>query len=161
MPGTVRASADVKGVHDVGRISRRRKPLASAYDEAMRILVVEDQDAIRRMLEALVSARGHQVIAATNGAKAVELFLATPPDLILLDLHLPGLFDGLDVCRKARAFSGTKDVPIIIISARDDQESRKRANEAGATAYYGKPFSPTTLLKQIEKISQGAKLTAT
>ena len=125
----------------------------------MRILVVEDQDAIRRMLEALVSARGHEVIAVTNGAKAIEVVLTAAPNLVLLDLHLPGLFDGYEVCRRIRAHAGTQDVPIIIISARDDAESRQKANLAGATAYYGKPFSPTTLLKHIEKLSPPSKTT--
>ena len=118
----------------------------------MRILVVEDQDAIRRMIEALLTARGHQVIAAGNGAKAIELVLADSPDLVLLDLHLPGLIDGFEVCRRIRSFERTRSVPVFIISARDDDESRRQAAEAGATLYYGKPFSPTALLKQIEKL---------
>jgi CheY-like chemotaxis protein len=122
----------------------------------MRILVVEDHDAIRRMIEALVSARGHNVVSASNGAKAIEVVLSSIPDLVLLDLHLPGLFDGFEVCRRIRAHPETKDIPVVVISARDDEESRRKAREAGATAYYGKPFSPTALLKQIEKLQQAA-----
>jgi DNA-binding response OmpR family regulator len=120
----------------------------------MRILVVEDQDTIRRMLEVLVSASGHEVFAAANGAKAIEVVLATTPDMVLLDLHLPGHFDGFEVCRRIRAHSATQCIPIIVISARDDAQSRTNAHNAGATAFFGKPFSPTTLLKQIEKLQQ-------
>ena len=117
----------------------------------MHILVVEDQDSIRSMIEALVSARGHKVVAVSSGAKALEVAISSPPDIVLLDLHLPGQFDGFAVCSKLRASPATKDVPVVIISARDDAPSRARATEVGANAYYGKPFSPMALLKEIER----------
>jgi DNA-binding response OmpR family regulator len=123
----------------------------------MKILVVEDQDSIRRMIEALVSTRGHKVIAVASGAKAVEMAIQSTPDLVLLDLHLPGQYDGFDVCKALRATPATKDVPVVIISARDDAPTRAEAAKIGATAYYGKPFSPTALLKDIEKIARAAK----
>ena|SRR5689334_1851997 len=123
----------------------------------MQILVVEDQDSIRSLIEALVSARGHKVVAVANGAKALDLAFQTPPDIVLLDLHLPGQFDGFDVCEKLRASPATKQTPIVIISARDDAAARTRATEAGATAFYGKPFSPTALLKEIERLGRAAK----
>ncbi len=124
----------------------------------MQILVVEDQDSIRRMIEALVSARGHKVVAVANGAKAVEMAMASTPDVVLLDLHLPGQYDGFDVCKKLRATPSTKDVPVVIISAKDDAPTRAEAVKIGATAYYGKPFSPTALLKEIEKIGRAPKV---
>jgi DNA-binding response OmpR family regulator len=120
----------------------------------MQILVVEDHDSIRRMIEALVSARGHKVVAVGSGAKAVELAIQSTPDVVLLDLHLPGQYDGFDVCKKLRATETTKDVPVVIISARDDAPTRAEAERIGATAYYGKPFSPTALLKEIEKVGR-------
>ncbi|HMJ11190.1 MAG TPA: response regulator [Polyangiaceae bacterium] len=119
---------------------------------SMRILVVEDQDSIRRMIEALVQARGYQVTAVASGAKAIDLASTDPPDLVLLDLMLPGQFDGFEVCRRLRADPGTSKVPVVIISALDDAESRSRASDAGATAYYTKPFSPIALLKEIERL---------
>jgi putative two-component system response regulator len=123
----------------------------------MQILVVEDQDSIRSLIEALVSARGHKVVAVASGAKALEIAFQSPPDVVLLDLHLPGQYDGFAVCEKLRAGDGTKNIPIVIISARDDAAARARATEAGATAFYGKPFSPTALLKEIERIGRAAK----
>jgi DNA-binding response OmpR family regulator len=120
----------------------------------MQILVVEDQDSIRRMIEALVSARGHNVVAVASGAKAVEMAMASTPDVVLLDLHLPGQYDGFDVCKKLRATPSTQNVPVVIISAKDDAPTRAEAQKIGATAYYGKPFSPTALLKEIEKIGR-------
>jgi DNA-binding response OmpR family regulator len=118
----------------------------------MRILIVEDADSIRHMIEALLTARGHAVVAVSNGVRGVDSALAAPPDAILLDLHLPGALDGFGVCRKIREQSTTRDVPIVIISAMTDEASKRRAVEAGATAYYTKPFSPTALLKEIESI---------
>jgi DNA-binding response OmpR family regulator len=125
----------------------------------MHILVVEDHDSIRRMIEALVSARGHKVVAVGSGAKAVEMAMQSTPDVVLLDLHLPGQYDGFDVCRKLRATPSTKDVPVVIISARDDAPTRAEAEKIGATAYYGKPFSPTALLKEIERVGRAGRRT--
>ncbi len=116
----------------------------------MRILVVEDQDSIRRMIEALVSARGHVVSAAPTGPKGLEAAIAAPPDVALLDVNLPGGMDGIEVCRRLRAAPETAEIPVLMISAMDDAETRERAKEAGATAYYTKPFSPMALLREID-----------
>jgi DNA-binding response OmpR family regulator len=120
----------------------------------MKILIVEDSDAIRRMIEALVTARGFEVQAVPTGAKGLDLAFAEPPDVVLLDLNLPGSYDGLEVCRRLRANPMTKSVPVVIITAMADGESKRRAVEAGATAYYTKPFSPTALLKEIDSFKR-------
>ncbi len=114
----------------------------------MRILVIEDSDAIRRMIETLVSARGHAVEGVPTGVKGIDAAIARTPDAILLDLMLPGGYDGFDVCRRLREAQATRAVPIIVISAMDDETA------AGATAYYTKPFSPTALLKELETVSR-------
>ncbi|MGH7295418.1 MAG: response regulator [Polyangiaceae bacterium] len=126
----------------------------------MRILVVEDSDSVRQMIETLVAARGHEVVAVPTGAKGIDSAMANPPDAILLDLHLAGSFDGFEVCRRLRSQEATRAVPIIVISALSDEASKQRALDAGATAYYTKPFSPTALLKELETIParESAKL---
>jgi DNA-binding response OmpR family regulator len=118
----------------------------------MRILVVEDSDSIRHMIEALVSARGHEVVAVPTGAKGIDSALTRRPDAILLDLHLPGSFDGFAVCKKLRDEETTRGIPIIVISALTDAASQQRAIEMGATAYYTKPFSPTALIRELESL---------
>jgi DNA-binding response OmpR family regulator len=123
----------------------------------MQILVVEDQDSIRSLIEALVSARGHKVVAVASGAKALEVAFTSPPHMVLLDLNLPGQYDGFAVCAKLRANDATKAIPVVIISARDDATARAKATEVGATAFYGKPFSPTALLKEIERLGRATK----
>jgi DNA-binding response OmpR family regulator len=121
----------------------------------MRVLVVEDQDSIRRMIEALMSARGHTVTAVSSGVKAVDVAITDPPDIVLLDLMLPGQYDGIEVCKRLR--NDVKlQIPIVIISALTDDDSRARATAAGATAYYTKPFSPIALLKELDRLSSGS-----
>jgi CheY-like chemotaxis protein len=115
----------------------------------MRILIVEDSDAIRRMIEALVTARGFEVTAVASGAKGLEAAALQVPDVVLLDLNLPGPYDGVEVCKRLRAQPTTATTPIVFITAMADAESRQRAVDAGCTAYYTKPFSPTALLKEI------------
>jgi two-component system cell cycle response regulator len=118
----------------------------------MRILIVEDQDSIRRMIEALVQARGHSVTAVASGTKALDVASTDPPDLVLLDLMLPGQYDGFDVCRRLRVEPATQTLPVIIITAMDDDGTRQKATEAGANAFFTKPFSPIALLKEIERL---------
>ncbi len=118
----------------------------------MRILIIEDSDSISRMIEALVSGRGHVVTAVPSGSKGLELAFANVPDVVLLDLNLPGSYDGYEVCRRLRAEPLTKSIPVLIISALDDEESKRMASEAGANGYYTKPFSPMALLKEIESV---------
>lgn len=120
----------------------------------MRILVCEDQDSIRRMIEALVQARGYEVTAVASGTKAIDVACTNPPDIVLLDLMLPGQYDGFEVCKRLRSEPGTKEVPVVIISALDDDESRAKAAQAGANAYYTKPFSPIALLKEIDRLKE-------
>ncbi|WP_437309404.1 response regulator [Sorangium sp. So ce388] len=115
----------------------------------MRILLCEDQDAIRRMIEALVGASGHEVVGVGTGPEAVERALTEPFDVLLLDLMLPGSMDGFEVCARLRADPGTSSLPIVVISALDDPEARARAERLGATAYYAKPFRPLELLELI------------
>jgi CheY-like chemotaxis protein len=121
----------------------------------MRILVVEDQDSIRRMIEALVGARGHKVTAVGTGTKAIDVASTDPPDMVLLDLMIPG-HDGFEVCRRLRCDPATRHIPVLVISALDNAESRAKAAEAGATAYYTKPFSPIALLKEIDRLKAEA-----
>lgn len=121
----------------------------------MRILVLEDEDSIRRMISALVQARGFEVVGVSNGVKAVDEALTKAPDVAILDLMVPGAFDGFEVCRRLRQNGGTSKIPIIIISALDDEGSRKKALEAGATTYFVKPFSAIALLKELEAVKAG------
>lgn len=105
------------------------------------------------MIRALVQARGYEVTAVDSGARALEEATAAPPDVVLLDLMMPGDFDGLDVCRRLRLDPSTRQLPILIITAATDSTSRDEAMRAGATGFFTKPFSPFALLNELERLA--------
>jgi DNA-binding response OmpR family regulator len=124
----------------------------------MRILIIEDSDSIRRMLEALVSARADSIAGVSNGTDGLDQAFSTSPDVVLLDLNLPGIYNGLEVCARLRADPKTKRVPIFIISAKDDPPTVARAMQSGATRFFPKPFSPREILKAIDEIRRAPTL---
>jgi CheY-like chemotaxis protein len=112
---------------------------------AARVLVVDDQPSMRRVLELSLAAHGYEVDSAATGAAALERAGQRPPDLIVLDLGLPDL-DGLQVIAEVRAFSA---VPIVVISARDAEAAEARARAAGADDYLTKPFEIGQLVSRV------------
>ena len=110
-----------------------------------RILVVDDEPQIRRMLRTTLAARGYEVALAEDGEAALDLAASWRPDVILLDLGLPKL-DGMEVCRQVREWS---QVPIIVLTVRDAEEHKVRALDAGADDYLTKPFGTDELLARI------------
>lgn len=118
----------------------------------MRVLVVEDSDSIRHMIEALVSARGYAVNSVASGARALEEAFAWQPDVVLLDIDLAGTYDGIEVCTKLHAAPETRDLPVIVITASTDEEVKRRALDAGVSAFYEKPFSPLSVLELLESL---------
>jgi DNA-binding response OmpR family regulator len=104
------------------------------------ILLVEDEMTLRDTLAYRLRSEGYQVITAADGPSAIEAARKTHPDLLLLDLMLPGL-DGLEVCKQIRARSETHSTPIIMITARTDESDKILGLELGADDYVTKPFS--------------------
>ncbi len=115
---------------------------------APRILVVDDEPAIRRTLRANLVARGYDVTAVETGEEALASALARAYDLVILDLMLPGL-SGLDVCRDLRAQSA---VPILVLSARGEERAKVRALDLGADDYLTKPFGMDELLARVRAL---------
>lgn len=109
------------------------------------ILLVEDDPSIRKLVQVNLEKRGYTVSEAEDSHRAIALFQETSVDLVLLDLLLPGL-SGVDVCAWIRARS---NVPIIILSARQEEELKIAALDAGADDYVTKPFSPEELLARV------------
>ena len=120
----------------------------------MRVLIVEDSDSICKMIEALLTTRGHEVKSVASGARGLEEAFAWHPSAVLLDVNLPGSYDGIEVCTKLQADAQTKDIPVVVISASTDEEVKRRVMEAGAAAFYEKPFSPLALLKELEGLAR-------
>jgi CheY-like chemotaxis protein len=118
------------------------------------ILVVDDEEEIRRVMRLTLTIAGYDVREAENGEKALESLRRNPPDLILLDVLMPGM-DGFEVCRIVRADPATADIPILILSARTDTQSKEEGFRAGATKYLTKPISPPQLLHHIVEVLDG------
>ena len=110
-----------------------------------RILVVDDDTALAEMIGIVLRTEGFEPSFCADGAEAVETFRSVRPDLILLDLMLPGM-DGIEICTRIRAESG---VPIIMLTARTDTADVVRGLESGADDYIVKPFNPKELVARI------------
>ena len=109
------------------------------------VLVVDDEPQLRRFLRASLPTRGYRLIEAASGAEALTQAAARTPDLVLLDLGLPDL-DGVEVTRRLREWSA---VPILVLSARDQEIDKVRALDAGADDYLTKPFGTEELLARM------------
>ena len=114
-------------------------------ENGLRILVVDDERAIRRYLRTSLSSRGYTVIEAAGGEEALRTAVEAHPDLVILDLGLPDL-DGVDVVRRLREWS---QVPVLILSVRDREDDKVAALDAGADDYLTKPFGLGELLARI------------
>ncbi len=111
----------------------------------LRVLVVDDEKAIRRYLHAALNAQGYTVYEANNGNDTLTMAAANPPDLIILDLGLPDM-DGVEVTRQLREWTNT---PIIILSVREQESDKIEALDAGADDYLTKPFSTSELMARM------------
>ncbi len=110
-----------------------------------RILVVDDDEALAEMIGIVLRNDGFDPVFCADGAKAFETFQAHKPDLVLLDLMLPGM-DGIEICRLIRVES---DVPIVMLTAKSDTSDVVRGLEAGADDYVAKPFKPAELVARV------------
>lgn len=110
-----------------------------------KILVVDDEPQIARVLRHVLDAHGYAVRTAEDGAAGIELFGDWQPDIVLTDLQMP-VMDGLELCRQIRAAS---DIPIVILSVRDEEETIVNALDAGADDYVTKPFGTGELLARL------------
>jgi two-component system chemotaxis response regulator CheY len=109
------------------------------------ILIVDDSPTIRRMVRASLAPLGNNVIEAASGLEAIEQLALGPIQFMVLDLNMPDMH-GLEVLGFIRANEKFRQLPVIILTTRDDETSRTAAMQAGATAYMTKPFTPQSLL---------------
>ncbi len=116
-----------------------------------RILVVEDEEDIQELIRYNLEKESFRVICAGTGENALESIAKKLPDLILLDLMLPRI-DGLSVCRELRASERTRAIPIIMLTAKDDEADVVTGLELGADDYVTKPFSPRVLLARVRAV---------
>jgi len=113
------------------------------------VVVVEDDPHIADLIELYLRRDGHRVVQAASGEAGLEAAVRERPRLVILDIGLPGEIDGLEVCRRLRSSS---DVPVLMVTARDDEIDRVLGLELGADDYVTKPFSPRELAARVKAI---------
>ena len=119
-----------------------------------RILVVDDEPRYVRLMEANLISEGYDVMKAYDGQSAVEMVADKQPDLVLLDVMMPGL-DGFGACERIREFSS---VPIIMVTAKGEEQDRVRGLDVGADDYIVKPFSATEVLARVRAVLRRAQV---
>jgi DNA-binding response OmpR family regulator len=121
---------------------------------AKRVLIVDDEPRYLRLLDANLRTEGYEVVTANDGQQAIDVFSSQPIDLILLDIMMPRI-DGFAACQRIREFS---NVPIIILTAKGEEQDRVKGLDMGADDYLVKPFSATELLARVRAVLRRAQL---
>lgn len=116
-----------------------------------RILIADDEEDIRNLISFTLSFAGHQVTSTANGEQAVQAILESKPDLILLDVRMPRL-SGYEACAIIKNNAQTRDIPVVFLSAKGQDNEIQTGLEKGAQAYILKPFSPAELIVKIDQI---------
>jgi len=117
---------------------------------AYKILVVDDEPTIVRLMEFILARQGHEMIVAVNGEEALEKIQSQRPDLVLLDIMMPRI-DGYEVAQRLRADPATAALPIIMLSAKAQDEDIRKGVEVGIDEYITKPFTPDYLVQVVAK----------
>jgi two-component system alkaline phosphatase synthesis response regulator PhoP len=120
------------------------------------ILIVEDEKAIVKMLEYNLKKEGFKTLAVRNGEAAIDTARSEHPELVILDLMLPGI-DGLEVCKALKADSRTSSIPIIMLTAKSQESDKVVGLELGADDYMTKPFSPRELIARSKAVLRRGK----
>lgn len=120
-------------------------------DRVAKILIVDDEERNRKLLEILMAAEGHEVISAVNGQSGMQEAILNSPDLIILDVMMPGM-DGFEVARALKTNPLTQSIPIVVASSLDDAASRKRMMAIKIDAFLVKPIDRWELSRQIAKL---------
>lgn len=115
------------------------------------ILIAEDERDIRELIKFTLTFAGHQITEATNGEEAVAKALEVIPDLIMTDVRMPKM-TGYEACKIIKADETTKHIPVIILSAKGQDEEKDLGTESGADDYIVKPFAPDELAKRVAEI---------
>jgi DNA-binding response OmpR family regulator len=122
----------------------------------VRILAVDDDPTILRLLQVNLEMEGHEVLTAGDGHEALAQLRAEAPQVVLLDVMMPGL-DGWQVCERIRADAELAHTPVVFLSARAQETDLARGVEVGADAYVTKPFDPLALVELVERLAAGGR----
>ena len=121
-----------------------------------RVLIVEDQADIRKLIHMTLEFEAYEIHEAADGITGLRLARALRPDLMLLDVMMPGELDGLQVCQRIKADAELAGIKIVLLTARGQARDREAGSKAGAEEYLVKPFSPLQLIDTIERLTATA-----
>jgi len=122
-----------------------------------RILIVDDHPTMREAMRLVLADEGFTVDEAADGARALDMVASDRPDLVLLDLNIPGI-SGQDLLEALKASRVTSGIPVVVVTA-EEEEGRRAALQAGAEDYLTKPFSPRALVLTVEQVLEGSEPT--
>jgi CheY-like chemotaxis protein len=151
MPTPTRSRSRAKTASSRARPASRRRAPARKEPPRPLVLVVDDFTGAREVYSRLLKASGYEVEAAASGEEAIEKAIASQPDLVLMDLVMPGV-DGWEAIRRLRADSRTSDSRILIITGTTNSEAAQTAKRAGCDAFLLKPVLPETLLEVVRGV---------
>lgn len=117
-----------------------------------KILVVDDQVEIRELVEVTLRVEDYEILQAKSGEEAIEIAKSEKPDLIIMDIMMPGGMDGYEATKTLKSNPDTKDISIVILTAKGQQTDKEKGIEVGANDYFVKPFSPLDLISKVEEV---------
>lgn len=118
-----------------------------------KILIVDDQIEVRELVQVTLEIGDYQILSAENGQQALEIARLEHPDIILMDIMMPGSdVDGLEACRRLKEDPATRHITIVMLSAKGQESDLDAGWAAGADDYFTKPFSPIALIEKVEEV---------
>ena len=118
-----------------------------------KILIVDDQSEVRELVEVTLRIGPYEILQASSGDEALTIARSERPDLVLLDVMMPNSsVDGFDVCRQIKSDPATRNISVVMITARGQEADLEIGRQAGADDYFTKPFSPLQLMNKVEEI---------
>ncbi len=117
-----------------------------------KILIVDDEEKVRKLVEVTLSIGTFEILHASSGEEGLKIAREAMPDIILLDIMMPGKLDGFDVCGLLKKDPDTRDTYIVMLTAKGQQADKKKGLALGADDYFVKPFSPMELIDKIDKV---------
>ena len=115
-----------------------------------KILIVEDEESLLKLESILLTSKGYDVKGVSTGQEALDALEEEKPDLVLLDIMLPEI-DGFEVCRRIKSSPDTKNIPVIMLTAKKSREDMERGEKVGADWYITKPFKSAMVIKTIQR----------
>ena len=120
----------------------------SEKDESKKILVIDDDPTVIKLLESILGSKGYEVLLAREAPLGLEAAMKKSPHLIILDVMMP-IINGYNICRLLKSEEETRNIPIVLLTSRSGEEDQKIGEEVGADAYFAKPFNTEALLNKI------------